>query len=77
MKNKLSPLPLTRAQSLVLQVVANRYYSDRDLEELRTILLDFNSRKTQEHLDEIVTARGYTQQDFENMLKGHNRISKK
>jgi len=72
MKNALTAQPLNQAQSMVLEVVKN-HNNERDLEELRGLLLDFSNRKMQEHLDEIVAEKGYTATDFENMLKGHER----
>ena len=67
--------PLNQAQMLVLQVVKEQY-NEQDLVELRQLLLDFNHRKMQKHLDETVTEKGYAALDFEQMLNAHNRKSK-
>ncbi len=58
---------------MVLQVVKEQYYNDQDLEELRALLLDFNNRKMQQHLDDTISQKGYTKLDFEKMLVGHQR----
>ena len=73
MKHTHTP-PLNAAQLMVLEVVKDQY-SEQDLEELRQLLLDFNHRKMQEHLDRTVAEKGYTAQDFRKMLKGHHRKS--
>jgi hypothetical protein len=72
MKNEIKTRPLNQAQMMVWQVVKD-LYSEEDLEELRELLLDFNNRKMQQHLDETVTKKGYTSNDFEKMLTGHQR----
>ncbi len=64
--------PLNQAQMMVLQVVKEQYDLN-ELEELRQLLLDFNHRKMQQHLDKTIAEKGYVAQDFEQMLKGHNR----
>lgn len=64
--------PLNPAQMLVLQVLKEQY-NENDLAELKQLLLDFNHRKMQQHLDETVLRNEYTATDFENMLKGHDR----
>jgi predicted lipid-binding transport protein (Tim44 family) len=75
MKNALTAKPLNQAQSMVLEVVKN-HNNEHDLDELRELLLDFSNRKMQQHLDEIVAEKGYTATDFENMLSGHERITR-
>ncbi len=72
MKNAIKTKPLNNAQLMVLQVVNNEY-NEQDMEELHALLLDFNSRKMQQHLDETITQKGYSTVDFENMLTGHLR----
>jgi hypothetical protein len=62
--------PMSQAQMLVLQVVKEQY-NEQDLAELRQLLIDFNSRKMQQHLDKTVAEKGYTAHEFEQMLKGH------
>ncbi len=64
--------PLNQAQMMVLQVVKEQYDLN-ELEELRQLLLDFNHRKMQQHLDKTIAEKGYSAQDFEQILKGHNR----
>jgi hypothetical protein len=64
--------PLTEAQVMVLQVVKEQY-NEEELEDLRGLLLDFNARKMQQHVDKTAAEKGYTEGDFENMLKGHLR----
>lgn len=64
--------PLNQAQMMVLQVVKEQYDLN-ELEELRQLLLDFNHRKMQQHLDKTIAEKGYAVQDFEQILKGHNR----
>ena len=71
MRNSLKT-PLTQAQLLVLQVVKEQY-NEQDLDELKQLLVDFNHRKMQKHLDQTVAEKGLTDKDFENILKGHNR----
>ena len=72
MKNGIKDKPLTDAQRMVLHAV-NGQYSDEEIEELRGLLLDFNNRKMQDHLDEVVAQKKYSKVDFENMLTGHLR----
>jgi len=72
MTNAIKARPLNDAQLMVLQVV-NEQYNEQDLEDLRKLLLDFNNRKMQQHLDETITQKGYTKHDFEKMLSGHQR----
>jgi len=64
--------PMNQAQMMVLQVVKEQY-DQNELEELRQLLLDFNHRKMQQHLDKTVAEKGYSAQDFEQMVQGHNR----
>jgi len=71
MRNSLKT-PLTQAQMLVLQVVKEQY-NEQDLDELKQLLIDFNHKKMQKHLDESVANREYTDEDFEKILKGHDR----
>lgn len=71
MRNTLKT-PLSQAQMMVLQVL-NEPYNENDLAELRQLLIDFNHRKMQNHLDKTVEEKAYTNQDFEKMLKGHAR----
>lgn len=73
MKSALKPKPLNHAQLMVLQVVKEEYYNEQDLEELRALLVEFNNRKMQQHLDETILQKGYTKHDFEKMLTGHQR----
>jgi len=73
MKSAVKSASLNHAQLMVLQVVKEQYYNEHDLEELRALLLDFNNRKMQQHLDETIAQKGYTKQDFEKMLGGHQR----
>ncbi|MEO7211412.1 hypothetical protein [Mucilaginibacter sp.] len=72
MKNAIKAQPLSDAQIMVLQIVKEQYDED-DLEDLRRLLVEFNSDKMQKHLDKTVTEKGYQQGDFENMLQGHSR----
>ena len=71
MENALK-IPMSQAQLMVLSLV-NEQYNENDLAELRELLLDFNHRKMQRQLDKTVAEKGYTDQDFEQMLKGHTR----
>lgn len=71
MENTLK-MPMSQAQLMVLTLVKEQY-SEHDLAELRALLLDFNHRKMQRQLDQTVAEKGYTDQDFEEMLKGHTR----
>ncbi len=71
MRNSLKT-PLTQAQMLVLQVVKEQY-NEQDLDELKQLLIDFNHKKMQKHLDESVANREYTDEDFEKILKRHDR----
>lgn len=64
--------PMNQAQMLVLQVVKEKY-NEQDLAELRQLLVDFNNRKMQQHLDKTVAEKGYSAHDFEKILKGHAR----
>lgn len=66
MRNTLKT-PMNQAQMMVLQVVKEQY-NEQDLAELRQLLIDFNHRKMQNHLDKTVAEKGYTTQDFEQML---------
>jgi hypothetical protein len=72
MRNAVKAKSLNDAQIMVLQVVKEQY-NERDLEELRELLLDFNNRKMQQHLDKTIAQKSYTASDFENMLNGHQR----
>ncbi len=63
MRNTLKT-PMNQAQMMVLQVVKEQY-NEQDLAELRQLLIDFNHRKMQKHLDKTVAEKGYTNQDFE------------
>jgi len=72
MESVINSKPLSDAQLMVLQIVKNQY-SEQDLNELRELLLDFNNRKMQAHLDEIVAEKGYSDKDFNNMLHAHSR----
>jgi hypothetical protein len=72
MKNAVKSRPLSPAQIMVLQVVKEQY-NEQDLDDLRKLLLDFNDRKMQRHLDETIAQKGYTTADFEGMLNGHQR----
>ena len=65
MRNTLKT-PMNQAQMMVLQVVKEQY-NEQDLAELRHLLIDFNHRKMQNHLDKTVAKKGYTTQDFEQM----------
>jgi hypothetical protein len=47
--------------------------SEQDLAKLRQLLIDFNHRKMQNHLEKTVANKKYTAQDFEKILKGHAR----
>jgi predicted lipid-binding transport protein (Tim44 family) len=69
--NKLAH-PINQAQMMVLEVVQNQY-EPQDLEELRQLLLAFNHRKMQSHLDKTIAEKGYTNQTFEQILKSHDR----
>lgn len=66
--------PMNKAQMMVLQVVKEQY-DEQDLAELKQLLVDFNHRKMQQHLDKSVAEKKYSSQDFEKILKGHNRKS--
>ena len=72
MKSAVKAKPLNHAQIMVLQVVKEQY-SEEDLEDLRELLIAFNDRKMQQHLDKTIAQKGYTVSDFENMLTGHQR----
>lgn len=72
MKNAMKSQPLNPAQIMVLQLVKEQY-NEQDLDDLRKLLLDFNNSKMQQHLDETIAQKGYTSQDFEKMLNGHER----
>jgi hypothetical protein len=72
MKNAIKANPLSKAQMMVWQVVKD-LHSEQDLNDLRDLLIDFNNLKMQQHLDEIVAQKGYTDADFEKMLNGHDR----
>jgi hypothetical protein len=65
---------MNKAQMMVLQVVKEQY-DEQDLAELKQLLIDFNHRKMQQHLDKSVAEKKYSSQDFEKILKGHNRKS--
>jgi hypothetical protein len=75
MKNVVKSNRLSDAQMLVLQVVQQPSYDEKDLAELRTLLIKFNNEKLQEHLDKVVAEKGYTEEDFDKMLKWHQRKS--
>jgi hypothetical protein len=75
MKHAVKSQSLTPAQVMVLQVVKEQY-DQKDLDELRDLLLDFNDRKMQQHLNETVAQKKYTSADFEKMLHGHDRITR-
>jgi hypothetical protein len=75
MKNVMKAKPLNQAQMMVWQVVKD-LHTEQDLNDLRDLLLEFNDRKVQEHLDETVAQKGYTDADFERMLNGHDRKSR-
>ena len=66
MKNEVKAQPLRQAQIMVLQVVKEQH-NEQDLEELRTLLLDFNNLKMQQHLNETLAQKGYGEKDFEKM----------
>jgi len=57
---------------MVLQVVKEQY-NQQDLDELRKLLQDFNSRKMQQHLDATIAQKKYTESDFEKILNGYQR----
>lgn len=73
MKNAVRSKRLSDAQMLVLQVVQQPSYDEKDLAELRTLLVEFNNEKLQQHLDKVVAEKGYTKYDFEAMLIGNQR----
>ncbi|GAB3938699.1 hypothetical protein [Mucilaginibacter myungsuensis] len=64
--------PLNDAQLMVLKVVKDQY-DEKDPEDLRKLLIDFNDRKMQEHLDKFIDEKGYTDAGFEKMSHGHGR----
>ena len=73
MKNVVNPKRLSDAQMLVLQVVQQPSYNEKDLAELRNLLVTFNNDKLQQYLDKVVAEKGYTDEDFDKMLNGHDR----
>jgi hypothetical protein len=73
MKSVVKSKRLSDAQMLVLQVVQQPSYNEKDLAELRTLLVAFNNEKLQQHLDKVVAEKGYTDEDFDKMLRGHDR----
>jgi hypothetical protein len=48
---------------MVLQVVKDQY-DEQDLVELRQLLIDFNHRKMQKHLEKTVTEKKYSAINF-------------
>jgi hypothetical protein len=64
--------PMNQAQMMVLQVLKEQY-NEQDLIDLKQLLIDFNYRKMQNSLDKTVEEKGYIGQDFEKILKSHNR----
>ena len=72
MESVIKSRPLSEAQLMVPKIVKNQY-DEEELNELRELLLDFNNRKMQAHLDKIVAEKGYMDKDFEAMLYGHDR----
>ncbi|MBS1531898.1 MAG: hypothetical protein JSU01_16465 [Bacteroidetes bacterium] len=72
MKNVVKAKPLSQAQMMVWQIVKDME-SEKDLSELRDLLLDFYESKMQQHLDKTVAEKGYIEADFEKMLYGHDR----
>lgn len=72
MKNLVKSNSLSPAQIMVLQVVKEQY-DEQDLEDLRELLLDFNHRKMQQHLDRTIDQKKYTTADFDKMLDAHLR----
>jgi len=73
MKN-IQRTPMNQAQMMVLNIVKEQY-SEQDLVELRQLLIEFNHRKMQKHLDKTISDKKYVEQDFEKILKGHARKS--
>lgn len=67
--------PMNPAQMMVLNIV-NEQYTEHELSELRQLLIDFNHRKMQKHLDKTVESKNYSSKDFERILKGHSRKTK-
>jgi hypothetical protein len=63
---------MNQAQMMVLNIVQEQD-SEQDLAKLRQLLIDFNHRKMQNHLEKTVANKKYTAQDFEKILKGHAR----
>ncbi len=68
--------PFTEAQIELLSLFKVKL-NQADMQELRQLLLEFKFRKLQENIEQITEEKGYTEQDFDNMKKEHNRTSYK
>jgi len=63
---------LNEAQILLLNML-NTNYSEKEINELREILLAFNNRKLQVKLDEFVVKNSLTREDFQKLAQGQFR----
>ncbi|MCW5922058.1 MAG: hypothetical protein KIS77_06945 [Saprospiraceae bacterium] len=64
---------LNPAQREILQLLA-RPMSERDLAELKAIIIEFLAKKTVAEADKAFDERGYSQADIESWKQGHKRV---
>lgn len=64
--------PLNAAQVEILKMFSQGL-TDEQLEELRTILVAFRFKLLDEHVDQMVEEKGYTQEEINQASWGHRR----
>lgn len=51
----------------------NRDMTDKEMTEVRKLILDYYDEKLEAELNEVVAKKNYTQQDFDEILNRQNR----
>jgi hypothetical protein len=64
---------LNPAQREILQLLA-RPMSERDLAELKAVIIEFLAKKTVAEADKSFDEKGYTQTDIESWKQEHMRV---
>lgn len=68
MATALKPNAELNQMQLTLLKLFNRPMADKEIVELRDVLVEHYDKLLKEELDRVVEEKGYTQADFENML---------
>lgn len=66
---------LNEVQLMLLRMF-DRGMSDKELSDIRKLLLDYYEKELHEELEQVIEQKGYTQQDFDNVLNESQRTSK-